>query len=42
MTRQFFGAAGIGAGIQVVDVGGGAGELAFRVTKLVGLTGARR
>jgi len=38
-TRQFFREAGIGAGMRVLDVGSGAGDVAFLAADLVGATG---
>lgn len=39
ITRRFFQAAGIIAGMRVLDVGSGAGDVAFLVAQLVGETG---
>jgi len=39
ITRRFFEAAGIGAGMRVLDVGSGAGDVAFVAAELVGETG---
>jgi SAM-dependent methyltransferase len=39
ITRRFFVDAGIGAGMRVLDVGSGAGDVAFLVAELVGETG---
>jgi ubiquinone/menaquinone biosynthesis C-methylase UbiE len=39
ITRQFFGDAGIGPGMRVLDVGTGAGDVAFLAAELVGDTG---
>ena len=38
-TRQFFHEAGIGAGMRVLDVGSGAGDVAFLAADMVGATG---
>lgn len=38
-TRQFFREAGIGEGMRVLDVGSGAGDVAFLTAELVGATG---
>ena len=37
MTRQFLLDAGVVAGMQVLDIGSGAGNVAFRAAELVGL-----
>ena len=39
MTRQFFRNAGISAGMRVLDVGSGAGDVAFLVAELFGSDG---
>src|SRR5215469_11778655 len=39
ITRQFFQEAGISAGMRVLDVGSGAGDVAFLTADLVGETG---
>lgn len=39
ITRRFFGEAGIGPGMRVLDVGSGAGDVAFLAAELVGDTG---
>jgi ubiquinone/menaquinone biosynthesis C-methylase UbiE len=39
LTRRFFQAAGIGAGMKVLDVGSGAGDVALLVSELVGPRG---
>jgi SAM-dependent methyltransferase len=39
LTRRFFEAAGIGAGMRVLDVGSGAGDVALLVAEMVGLQG---
>jgi ubiquinone/menaquinone biosynthesis C-methylase UbiE len=39
ITRQFFQEAGISAGMRVLDVGSGAGDVAFLTANLVGETG---
>ena len=39
MTRHFFINAGIAAGIRVLDIGSGAGDVAFLAAKLVGISG---
>ena len=39
MTRRFFERAGIGAGMRVLDIGSGAGDVAFIAADLVGPTG---
>ena len=39
MTRQFFRSAGVEAGMRVLDVGSGAGDVAFLVADLVGESG---
>ena len=39
ITRRFFQEAGIGAGMRVLDVGSGAGDVAFLAADLVGETG---
>jgi hypothetical protein len=39
LTRRFFQAAGIGAGMKVLDVGSGAGDVALLAADLVGPTG---
>lgn len=39
ITRQFFGEAGIGPGMRILDVGSGAGDTAFLAAELVGETG---
>jgi ubiquinone/menaquinone biosynthesis C-methylase UbiE len=39
ITRQFFREAGIGLGMRVLDVGSGAGDVAFLLAELVGDTG---
>jgi ubiquinone/menaquinone biosynthesis C-methylase UbiE len=39
ITRQFFREAGIAPGMRVLDVGSGAGDVAFLVSELVGDTG---
>ncbi len=39
MTRHFFMSAGIGAGMRVLDIGSGAGDVAFLAAKLVGTSG---
>jgi ubiquinone/menaquinone biosynthesis C-methylase UbiE len=39
ITRQFFQEAGISAGMRVLDVGSGTGDVAFLTTDLVGETG---
>ena len=39
ITRRFFTDAGIGPGMRVLDVGSGAGDVAFLVADLVGATG---
>jgi ubiquinone/menaquinone biosynthesis C-methylase UbiE len=39
VTRQFFQEAGITAGMRVLDVGSGAGDVAFLTADLVGETG---
>jgi len=39
LTRRFFQAAGIGAGMKVLDIGSGAGDVSILVAELVGLTG---
>src|SRR5262245_14148002 len=39
ITRRFCEAAGIGAGMKVLDVGSGAGDVAMLVAEMVGLTG---
>ena len=39
ITRQFFQEAGIGTGMRVLDVGSGAGDVAFLTADLVGETG---
>ena len=38
-TREFLHAAGIGAGMSVLDLGSGAGDVSFILSELVGLTG---
>src|SRR5471030_2216090 len=38
-TRQYFREAGIGEGMRVLDVGSGAGDVAFLAAELVGKTG---
>jgi protein-L-isoaspartate O-methyltransferase len=38
-TRRFLGEGGVGAGMRVLDVGSGAGDVAFLVAGLVGETG---
>ena len=40
ITRRFFRAAGISAGMRVLDVGTGAGDVAFLVADLIGDSGA--
>jgi hypothetical protein len=42
ITRQFFQEAGISAGMRVLDVGSGAGDVAFLTADLVGETGGSR
>ena len=39
MTRQFFANAGVVAGMRVLDIGSGAGDVAFLAAELVGATG---
>jgi ubiquinone/menaquinone biosynthesis C-methylase UbiE len=39
ITRRFFGEAGIGPGMRVLDVGSGAGDVAFLAAVLVGSSG---
>lgn len=39
MTRRFFERAGIGSGMRVLDIGSGAGDVAFLAADLVGPTG---
>jgi ubiquinone/menaquinone biosynthesis C-methylase UbiE len=39
MTRQFFKSAGIVAGMRVLDIGSGAGDVAFLAAELVGPSG---
>src|SRR5262249_29403269 len=39
LTRRVFAAAGIGAGMRVLDVGSGAGDVALLAAELVGLQG---
>jgi ubiquinone/menaquinone biosynthesis C-methylase UbiE len=39
MTRQFFASAGIVAGMRVLDIGSGAGDVAFLAAELVGSSG---
>ena len=39
ITRRFFTEAGIGEGMRVLDVGSGAGDVAFLAAELVGATG---
>ena len=39
MTRQFFINAGVAAGMRVLDIGSGAGDVAFLAAKLVGASG---
>jgi SAM-dependent methyltransferase len=39
LTRRFFQAAGIGAGMKVLDIGSGAGDVSILTAELVGLTG---
>src|SRR5258708_39225271 len=39
VTRRFFHDAGVGPGIRVLDVGSGAGDVAFLVADLVGDSG---
>ena len=39
ITRQFFREAGISPGMRVLDVGSGAGDVAFLIADLVGETG---
>jgi ubiquinone/menaquinone biosynthesis C-methylase UbiE len=36
MTRQFFTSAGVVAGMRVLDIGSGAGDVAFLAAELVG------
>ena len=36
ITRRFFQAAGIGPGMRVLDVGSGAGDVAFLAAEIVG------
>jgi ubiquinone/menaquinone biosynthesis C-methylase UbiE len=38
-TREFLQAAGIGAGMSVLDLGSGAGDVSFILSELVGVTG---
>lgn len=40
MTRRFFLSAGIGPGMRVLDVGSGAGDVAFLLAELVGSSGS--
>ena len=40
ITRRFFVAAGIGAGMHVLDVGSGAGDVAILLSELVGASGS--
>jgi SAM-dependent methyltransferase len=40
LTEDVFGRAGIGTGMQVLDVGSGAGDVAFLAARLVGPTGS--
>ncbi len=40
ITRQYFKAAGIAPGMRVLDVGSGAGDVAFLAAELVGPTGS--
>jgi ubiquinone/menaquinone biosynthesis C-methylase UbiE len=39
MTRQFFKSAGLEEGMRVLDVGSGAGDVAFLVAEMVGSSG---
>ena len=39
MTRQFFNSAGVEAGMRVLDIGSGAGDVAFLAAELVGASG---
>ena len=39
MTRQYFSSAGLEAGMRVLDIGSGAGHVAFLAAELVGATG---
>ena len=39
ITKRFFQEAGVGAGMRVLDVGSGAGDVAFLAAELVGATG---
>src|SRR5271157_6280616 len=39
MTRQFFRNAGLAAGMRVLDIGSGAGDVAFLAAELVGAAG---
>ena len=39
LTRRFFEAAGIGAGMQVLDIGSGAGDVALLLADIVGPSG---
>ena len=39
ITRRFFTDAGIGEGMRVLDVGSGAGDVAFLAADLIGATG---
>jgi SAM-dependent methyltransferase len=39
MTRQFLQDAGVGTGMRVLDIGSGAGDVAFLTAELVGTTG---
>ena len=40
ITKRFFRAAGVGPGMRVLDVGSGAGDVAFLVSDLVGAGGS--
>ncbi len=39
ITRRFFLEAGLGPGMRVLDIGSGAGDVAFLAAELVGVTG---